>query len=140
MQAYSETSDVTETSEPELQGSDILKLIVNCLDDNKAENIVSIDLFGKSSLGDYMVIASGRSQRQVAALADYVVKELKGVGIRDISLQGKEQADWILIDSGDVIVHLFRPEVRDFYGLDKMWGVDLSDAAVQQSETTEESN
>jgi ribosome-associated protein len=74
-----------------------------------------------------MVIASGRSQRQVSALAEYVIKGLKALGHKDMVVQGQEQADWVLIDAGDVIVHIFRPEVRSFYNLDKMWGTEIED-------------
>lgn len=92
------------------------------LDDDKAEDIVSIDLANKSSIGDHMVIATGRSARQVSAMADHLVSKLKDRGMRNVSVEGANQGDWVLIDTGDVIVHLFRPEVRDFYGLEKMWG------------------
>ncbi len=126
MQASSETHSVTESLQA-LAAEDILKTAVSCLDDNKAEEIVSINLAGKSSIADYMVIASGRSQRQVSALADYVIKGLKQAGHKDIVVQGLEQADWVLIDAADVVIHIFRPEVRSFYNLDKMWGTALED-------------
>ncbi len=82
---------------------------------------MSIDLRGKSSLADYMVIATGRSSRQVSALADQVASKLKDAGFGRVSIEGKSQGDWVLIDAGDVIVHVFRPEVRDYYNLEKMW-------------------
>lgn len=129
MQATSETRSVTETPQA-LAAEDILNIAVSALDDNKAEEITSINLAGKTSIADYMVIASGRSQRQVAALADYVIKGLKAEGHRDLLVQGQEQADWVLIDAGDVVIHIFRPEVRSFYNLDKMWGT-----ALEESET-----
>lgn len=91
------------------------------LDDSKAENIVSIDIQGKSSLADHMVIASGRSHRHVAAVADSVLKALKDAGFGNARVEGLSGADWVLIDAGDVIVHVFRPEVREFYNLEKMW-------------------
>jgi ribosome-associated protein len=87
----------------------------------KAEDIVTIDLTGKSSIADAMVVASGRSQRHVAAVADHVVKDLEEAGLPGIKVEGMRQADWVLIDAGDVIVHVFRPEVRAFYDLEKMW-------------------
>jgi ribosome-associated protein len=87
----------------------------------KAEDILSIDLTGKSSIADAMVVASGRSQRHVAAVAEHVVKDLEAAGLAGIKVEGLRQADWVLIDAGDVIVHLFRPEVRAFYNLEKMW-------------------
>lgn len=127
MHASSETHSVTETVRA-IKPSDLLDAVTDCLDSHKAEDIISIDLSGKSSFADHMVIASGRSQRQVAALTDYLVRDLKRMGHRDIVVQGLEQADWVLIDAGDVVVHLFRPEVRSFYNLDKMWGTDAEDS------------
>ncbi len=103
--------------------SDLLNRILVSLDDDKAENIVTIDLAGRSSLCDAAVVASGRSSRHVAAMADHLARKLKegGYGTRPISGQG--QGDWVLVDAGDVIVHLFRPEVRDYYDLEGMWSV-----------------
>jgi ribosome-associated protein len=95
--------------------------VLASLEDSKAENIVSIDIQGKSSLGDYMVIASGRSHRHVSAVADHLLKALKDAGLGTARVEGLASADWVLIDSGDIIVHVFRPEVRDFYNLEKMW-------------------
>lgn len=87
----------------------------------KAEDNVTIDLTGKSSIGDYMVVASGRSQRHVASIAEEVVKALHQAGRTRVRVEGQRVADWVLIDAGDVIVHVFRPEVRAFYNLEKMW-------------------
>ena len=101
-----------------------MSLVLECLDDAKAEDVVSIDLAGKSSLGDYMVIASGRSQRHVGAIADQLLRKLKDHGHGRARVEGTPQCDWVLIDSGDVIVHIFRPEVREFYNLEKMWKAD----------------
>ncbi|MEM9850911.1 MAG: ribosome silencing factor [Pseudomonadota bacterium] len=99
----------------------LLDFIMNALTDDKAEDIVSIDLRGKSSEADHMVVASGRSTRQVISLADKLTDRLKqGRGI-PTKVEGKENGDWVLIDAGDVIVHIFRPEVREFYQLEKMW-------------------
>jgi len=98
--------------------------VLNSLSDAKAENIVSIDLLGKTSIGDYMVIASGRSQRHVGAIADQTCDKLRKQGYRDLRVEGLPQCDWVLIDAGDVIVHVFRPEVREFYNLEKMWSAD----------------
>jgi ribosome-associated protein len=98
-----------------------LEHIISSLTDDKAEDIVQIDLRGKTAIGDYMVICSGRSSRQVTAIADKLVERLKldlGVASR---IEGKATGDWVLIDTGDVIVHVFRPEVREFYQLEKMW-------------------
>ena len=87
----------------------------------KAQDSVTIDLNGKSSIGDYMVVTSGTSQRHVGSVAENVVKDLGKAGIRGVRVEGMRQADWVLIDAGDVIVHVFRPEVREFYNLEKMW-------------------
>lgn len=92
------------------------------LDGDKAEDIVAIDMAGKSAISDHIVIATGRSQRHVAAMADHLVKRVKENGFGGVTVEGAAQGDWVLIDAGDIIVHLFRPEVRDFYGLEKMWG------------------
>jgi ribosome-associated protein len=103
----------------------VLALVTGVLDDAKAEDVVVVGLAGKSTLGDYMVIASGRSNRQVAAMAEQLVRRLKEIGIKGVRPEGLRQRDWVLIDAGDVIVHLFRPEVRAFYNLEKMWGAEL---------------
>ena len=114
----------------------MLDLIKGSLDDDKAEDLVVIDLAGKSTLGDYMVVASGRSQRQVAAMADHLVVKLKQSKMANAVIEGKAQGDWVLIDAGDVIVHLFRPEVREFYGIEKMWMVDPVAATHQVGTST----
>lgn len=98
----------------------VLEIITRTLDDNKAEDLTVIDLEGKSSIAGHMVIASGTSQRHVAALADKVFENLKQAGHKAV-MEGEEKADWVLIDAFDVIVHIFKPEVRDFYNLEKMW-------------------
>src|SRR5262249_40504277 len=103
--------------------SDLLKRILASLDDDKAENIVTIDLEGRTALCDAAVIASGRSSRHVGAMAEHLARRLKegGYGTRPVS--GQAQGDWVLVDAGDVIVHLFRPEVREYYDLEGMWSV-----------------
>lgn len=106
---------------PEPQGETLLAAILENLSDNKAEEVVQVDLRGKSSVCDFMVICSGRSSRQVAAIAQHLSEELKqtyGVATRS---EGKDIGDWVLLDAGDVVVHVFRPEVREFYQLEKMW-------------------
>lgn len=103
----------------------LLGLVNQSLDDDKAEDIVVIDLHGKSSIADYLVIASGRSSRQVASMAEHLAHKLKEAGARRVAVEGARQGDWVLIDGGDLIVHLFRPEVRRFYNLEKMWGMTL---------------
>ena len=107
----------------------MLELVRTSLEDDKAEDVVFIELSGKSTIADFMVIASGRSSRQVAAMAEHLRERLKAAGAQ-VSLEGERVADWVLIDGGDVIVHLFRPEIRAFYGLEKMWGLELSDAGT----------
>jgi len=102
----------------------IRDLIVSSLDDDKAEDTVVIDLQGKTSLADYMVVTTGRSARQVGSMAEHLVEKLKAMGVTGIDAEGVPQCDWVLIDAGDVIVHLFRPEVRAFYNIEKMWGVE----------------
>ena len=87
----------------------------------KAQDSTTIDLHGKTSIGDYMVVASGTSQRHVGSIADRVVKDIGQAGLRGVKVEGMRQGDWVLIDAGDVIVHVFRPEVREFYNLEKMW-------------------
>lgn len=99
----------------------LLERILASLEDDKAEDIVTIDLRGKSSIGDYMVICSGRSTRQVAAISEKLTDRLKTEFGRRCKIEGKDQGDWVLIDTADVIVHVFRPEVREFYQLEKMW-------------------
>ena len=98
-----------------------LQTILASLEDGKAEQIVSIDIQGKSSIADYMVIASGRSNRHVAAVSDQVITAIKEAGLGNPKVEGLEGADWVLLDCGDVIVHIFRQEVREFYKLEKMW-------------------
>ena len=108
----------------------ILKLITTSLDDDKAENILTISLHGKSAMADYMVVASGTSSRQVAAMAEHIEFKLKQNKIAILGLEGLRQADWVLIDANDVIVHLFRPEVREFYGLERMWADDVAEEII----------
>ena len=109
-------------------------LILKCLEDGQAEEIVSIPLAGKSAIADYMVVASGRSTRQVAALAQRIEQEVKQQLKRNVRIEGLAAADWVLIDAHDVIVHLFRPEVRQFYGLEKMWNFDAAGAPVRAAD------
>ena len=99
----------------------LLDRILTSLKNDKAEDIVQIDLRGKSSIGDYMIIASGRSSRQVTAISEKLVDNIKKDFGRSSKIEGKNAGDWVLIDTGDVIVHVFRPEVREFYQLEKMW-------------------
>jgi ribosome silencing factor RsfS/YbeB/iojap len=105
---------------------ELLATIIASLEDGKALDIVTIDLAGKTVLADYMVIASGRTARQVAALTEHLLEALGKK--RRVSVEGKTQGDWVLVDAGDVIVHLFRPEIRAYYNLEKMWGATLPNA------------
>ncbi len=95
------------------------------LEDAKGEDIVSIDLAGKSDIADYMVIASGRSDRQIGAMADRLMRRFKAIGMGSVPVEGLKAGDWVLIDGGDVIVHLFHPEIRTLYNLEKMWAITL---------------
>jgi len=104
-------------------GDKLLTLVETSLDDDQAEDIVVIDLAGKTEIADYMVVATGQSSRQVGAMAMHLTQKIKELGIKELGIEGQSQGDWVLIDAGDVIIHLFRPEVRDFYGLEKMWSV-----------------
>ena len=114
----------------EFNTDQILELITTSLDDDKAENILTIPLQGKSAMADYMVVASGTSSRQVAAMAEHIEFKLKQNKITILGLEGLRQADWVLIDANDVIVHLFRPEVREFYGLERMWADDAAEEII----------
>ena len=129
MNATHREDRIIATNPPSLPSpQQLLELIEQSLDDDKAFDIVSIDLTGKSSIADAMVVASGASVRQVGAMADHLREKLKAAGIKGISIEGLENCDWVLIDSGDVIVHLFRPEVRDFYNLEKLWSEALPES------------
>lgn len=99
----------------------LVKEIVHWLDEAKAEEIATINLAGKTSIGDAMIVASGRTDRHVGAIAGRIQEKLKEAGHRGVRVEGAETCDWVLIDTGDIIVHLFRPEVREFYNLEKMW-------------------
>jgi ribosome-associated protein len=104
-------------------------LIVERLDDDKAQDIVCIDLKGKSSVADTLIIASGRSHRHVGALADHVMRALKEAGYGKVKVEGLPACDWVLVDVGDVVVHIFRPEVRAFYNIEKIWWLSPSDVS-----------
>ena len=103
------------------EAKELSKFIQDVLDENSAQDVIEIDIRGKSSIADYLLVASGRSNRHVSALADYVQRSLKERGFKDLIVEGQKAADWVLIDAGDVVVHIFRPEVREFYQLEKMW-------------------
>ena len=101
--------------------SDLKKIIINTLDLNKAQNIISIDLKDKSSMADYMIIASGTSSRHIQSLSEQVLEKFKDNGIRESKIEGKDSTEWKLVDGIDLIVHIFHPEKRKFYELEKMW-------------------
>src|SRR5919112_2633806 len=103
---------------------DIRAVALTCLEDMKAEDTVEIDLTGKTSIADTMIVTSGRSHRHVGAIADRVIQALKDRGFGGMRVEGLPACDWVLIDAGDVLIHIFRPEVRGFYNLEKMWGAD----------------
>lgn len=109
------------TAPADLSSDQILSLVLTSLDDDKAEEVVTIDLRGRSAMADHMVIASGRNARQVANIAEKLSQRLKVETGRAARIEGKDTGDWVLIDTGDVVVHVFRPEVREFYQLEKMW-------------------
>ena len=104
-----------------IDAAETLRRVLACLDDMKAEDTVTIDLAGKTSIADTMVVTSGRSTRHVTSIADSAIESLEKAGLKGIRVEGKRNGDWVLIDAGDVIVHVFRPEVRAFYDLEKMW-------------------
>ena len=115
------TPTIAAAPEPQM-----IDLILRSLDDAKAEQTVHIDITGKSSLSDHMVVTSGRSHRHVGALADQLARDLKEAGFGKPRVEGLPHCDWVLVDGGDVIVHIFRPEVREFYNIEKMWAVDFA--------------
>ena len=108
-----------------------LQLVLASLEDSKAEDIVSINIAGKSALGDYMVVVSGRSNRHVMAIADHLISDLKDEGLGNARVEGLEAGDWVLIDTGDIIIHVFRPEIREFYNIERMWAApEIEDGTV----------
>ena len=110
-----------------MTAKDLLTLVNCSIDDIKAEDLVVIDLKGKSSIADFLVIASGRSDRHVGAIAEHLLRRVKEIGLGRCKVEGLNKRDWVLIDLGDIIVHLFRPEVREFYNLEKIWSVDMAE-------------
>ncbi len=125
-------TDKQKQSEP-LAVKDTIKLVQKILEGHKAENIVTVDLRGKTTIGDYMIIASGSSNRQIKALAELIVQNFKNINLPIGKPEGLPEGDWLLLDTGNVIVHLFRPEVRTFYNLEKMWEADLAENSIKTS-------
>ncbi len=113
-----------QAKHPQTDGSDALKAVLTSLEDSKAEDLIFIDISAKTTLADHMVVASGRSHRHVGAIADHLLRDLKKAGFGAARVEGLPHCDWVLVDLGDVIVHIFRPEVRTFYNLEKMWSAD----------------
>jgi len=101
---------------------DVLQAVRSSLDHDKADDVVVIDLAGKTSIADYMIVASGTSKRHIAAMSDHILEKVKEMGATSVAVEGTGYCDWVLIDSGDVLVHLFRPEIREFYALERLWG------------------
>lgn len=118
---FAGASSAAPISKMRPDAEEILRLVLARLDDMKAEDTITIDLTGKSTLADAMVVTSGRSHRHVGAVADRVLDDLAEAGLADARIEGRPHCDWVLIDAGDIIVHVFRPEVRTFYNLEKMW-------------------
>ncbi|MGB0381381.1 MAG: ribosome silencing factor [Alphaproteobacteria bacterium] len=117
-----------------MEPRDLLDLAVSSLEDDKAEDIVSIDLQGKTSIADYMVIASGRSERHLAALSQHLIETLKKSGLKGVRTEGEKSGEWALIDAGDVIIHIFKPDIRTFYNLEKLWNnITPEPASIEQS-------
>jgi ribosome-associated protein len=116
------------TAAPRFEPAELLEFITASLEEHKADDIVVIPLAGRSTIADYMVIASGRTHRHIGAMSEALIVMLKRLGHVGVTPEGGRQGDWVLIDAGDVIVHLFRPETRAFYNLEKMWGETLLDA------------
>jgi ribosome-associated protein len=121
---------ITDMPDTKAEAGSVHELILDQLDEDQAQELVTIPLEGKSSIADHMVIASGRSTRQVAAMATKLAERLKKEGHGTPRIEGLPAADWVLIDAGDVVVHLFRPEVRSFYNLERMWGFGDESAAA----------
>lgn len=109
----------------------LVQLTIRALEFDKAEDLTTIDLKNQATFADYMIIATGRSARQVIALADKMIERLKGAGNRHIKAEGLTQGDWVLIDAGDIVIHLFKPEVREFYNIEKIWGAGTEDTRPQ---------
>ena len=103
----------------------LLKIVIKSLEDDKGQDILVIDLDGKATFATHMVIVSGTSQRQIVAMASHLKEKMKKFGLSEVPIEGKNGSDWILIDGGDIVIHLFRPEIREFYSLEKMWNTDM---------------
>ena len=123
------SADRTAAPAPEAAIERLQKVIVASLEDDKAEAIVTLDLAGRASFCDRMVIASGLADRQIAAMAEHLVEKLNTAGLKRVQVEGAGGSDWVLIDAGDIVVHLFKPDARTMYALEKMWSADLDEVA-----------
>jgi ribosome-associated protein len=126
-----DTTPQTPTPASLANVEDLKQFIINALDDDKGEDIQTIDLKGKTDIADYMIVATGRSNRHVGSMADNLVKKLKSVGVTGVTLEGMQQCDWVLIDAFDIIVHIFREEIRELYNLEKMWRMVAPESTLQ---------
>ena len=133
----SSRSRAVETEPGRAASRRLADLVKQSLEDDKGDDIVVVDLAGKSDIADYMVIASGTSQRHVSSMADHLAVKMKPEVPGGVSVEGAQRCDWVLIDGGDVIVHLFRPEVRSFYNLEKMWGLTLAEMPIREGAASE---
>ena len=111
----------------------LLNVAISSLEEFKAQDVVKINLVGKTSMADFMLVASGTSSRQIRAIAENTVTKIKKSSNVNVNIEGLNQSDWVLIDAGDIIIHLFRPEVREFYNLEKMWQVDSTEDAATET-------
>ncbi len=119
--------EISSNKSLKLDSETVCRSVETFLDGRKADDIIQINLKGKSSIADFMVIASGTSQKHIQAMGQLLKEHLYSMGVRPIFIEGAPTCDWVLLDAGDVIIHLFRPEVRSFYNLEKMWGIDITD-------------
>ena len=133
---YESPASVSVENGPEAKA--LSDFIQEVLEENSAQDVIEIDIRGKSSIADYLLVASGRSNRHVSALADYVQRGLKERGMKELVVEGQTASDWVLIDAGDVILHVFRPEVRVFYNLEKIWSVPLPEGLQNVAEQAPE--
>ncbi|QIB34092.1 ribosome silencing factor [Ancylobacter pratisalsi] len=131
LSAAASTPATAPVSEPRYDAEEILALALARLEDDKAEDIIHIELRGKTTIADYMVVATGRSQRHVGALAEHLAEAFKARGVKGVRIEGLPAADWVLIDASDVIVHIFQPEVRGFYNIEKMWSGALAGGSAR---------
>jgi ribosome-associated protein len=134
--AKARASTAAAAPEPDVPEEALVDVILKWLDDAKAEDIVKLDIRGKTSIGDFMLVATGRTDRHVGAIADQVHRSLKEYGVSNVRVEGMETCDWVLVDVGAIIVHIFRPDVREFYNIEKMWSGERPGEAPLPGEAT----